>query len=64
MVAEAHGGNLTVSESDLGGALFCLSLPFTEEEASLSAEVLVSLPSSAYGGDWALDTPHHTPTPN
>ncbi|MAT97581.1 MAG: hypothetical protein CL608_10600 [Anaerolineaceae bacterium] len=62
MVAEAHSGNLTVSESDMGGALFCLTLPFTEEEASLSAEV--SLPSATYGGDWALDTPHHTPTPN
>ncbi len=62
MVAEAHGGNLTVSESDLGGALFCLSLPFTEEEASLPIEI--SLPQAAYGSDWALDTPHHTPTPN
>ncbi len=62
MVANAHDGNLTVSESELGGALFCLTLPFTEEEASLPADVL--LPSSTYGGDWALDTPHHTPTPN
>ena len=62
MVAEAHGGNLTVSESTLGGALFCLMLPFTEEEASLPADI--SLPQSTYGGDWALDTPHHTPTPN
>ncbi len=62
MVAEAHGGNLVVSESELGGALFCLSLPFTEEEASLSLET--SLPSVPYSSDWALDTPHHTPTPN
>jgi len=62
MVAEAHGGDLTVSESALGGALFCLILPFTEEEASLPAEI--SLSSSAYGSEWALDTPHHTPTPN
>ncbi len=64
MVTEAHGGTLTVSESDLGGALFCLVLPFSEEEASLSTESL--LPTAAYSGsgEWALDTPHHTPTPN
>lgn len=62
MVAEAHGGNLTVSASTLGGALFCLMLPFTEEEASFPAEI--SLSQSAYSGEWALDTPHHTPTPN
>ena len=63
MVAEAHGGNLSVSESHLGGALFCLVLPFSEEEARLPAEASPS-PQSNYGSDWALDTPHHTPTPN
>lgn len=61
MVAEAHGGSLTVRESNLGGALFCLILPFTEEEASLPAEI--SMPHILYN-EWALDTPHHTPTPH
>lgn len=61
MVAEAHKGNLIVEESDLGGALFRLTLPFTEEEASLATEI--SIPQSTFS-DWTLDTPHHTPTPN
>lgn len=61
MVVEAHDGNLTVSESDLGGALFCLTLPFSEEEANLLTEI--SLQQAPYS-DWALDTPHHTPTPS
>ena len=61
MVVEAHGGNLTVSESELGGALFQLTLPFSEEEAILFEEM--ALPPASYA-DWALDTGHHTPTPN
>ena len=61
MVVEAHDGNLTVSESDLGGALFCLTLPFSEEEDNLLTEI--SLQQAPYS-DWALDTPHHTPTPS
>ena len=56
MVAEAHGGSLTVHESDLGGALFCLTLPFTEEEVSLSLPRQISMSDSSYG-DWALDSP-------
>jgi signal transduction histidine kinase len=58
MVTEAHGGSLTVGESELGGALFCLTLPFTEEEAHILSEI--SLPSSF---DWALDSAsaHHSP---
>jgi two-component system sensor histidine kinase MprB len=61
MVTEAHGGSLTVGESELGGALFCLTLPFTEEEANILSEI--SLPSSF---DWALDSAsaHHSPNPN
>ncbi|MCA9955840.1 MAG: hypothetical protein KC434_14020, partial [Anaerolineales bacterium] len=62
MVAEAHGGSLTVEESKLGGALFCLTLPFSEEEVYLAEEI--AQPQSKSYGDWALDTPHHTPTPN
>lgn len=61
MVVEAHGGRLTVGESDLGGALFRLSLPFAEEEALLTSEI--ASPQSAYA-DWALESPHHTPSPN
>lgn len=61
MAVEAHGGSLTVGASDLGGALFSLSLPLTEEEISLPQQM--SAPDNAYG-EWALDTPHHTPTPN
>lgn len=61
MVVEAHGGTLTVSESELGGALFQLTLPFSEEEAILFEEL--ALPPASYS-DWALDTAHHTPTPN
>lgn len=62
MVAEAHGGSLTVSESELGGALFSLTLPFTEEEAMVLSEI--SLPSSSF--DWVLDSAsaHHSPNPN
>ena len=56
MVAEAHSGSLTVHESDLGGALFCLTLPFTEEEVSLSLPRQISMSDSSYG-DWALDSP-------
>lgn len=61
MVAVAHGGSLTVGESELGGAKFCLTLPFTEEEATILADI--SLPSSF---DWALDSAsaHHSPNPN
>ena len=62
MVAEAHGGSLTVEESKLGGALFCLILPFSEEEVYLAEEITQPQPKSY--GDWALDAPHHTPTPN
>ena len=62
MVAEAHGGSLTVEESKLGGALFCLTLPFSEEEVYLAEEITQPQPKSY--GDWALDAPHHTPTPN
>ena len=61
MVAEAHDGNLTVHDSELGGALFRLTLPFSEEEATLSSDVIA--PRATYN-DWSLDTPHHTPTPN
>lgn len=62
MVAEAHGGSLTVGESDMGGALFCLTLPFAEEEAMVFADV--SLPSSSF--DWVFDSAsaHHSPNPN
>lgn len=60
MVAEVHGGALTVQESDLGGALFCLLLPISEEEAALTEAI--NTPQTSYG-DLALDTPHHTPTP-
>lgn len=62
MVAEAHGGSLTVSESELGGAQFSLTLPFTEEEAMVLTEI--SLPSSSF--DWVLDSAsaHHSPNPN
>ena len=62
MVAEAHGGSLTVGESELGGALFCLTLPFAEEEAIVFADV--SLPSSSF--DWVFDSAsaHHSPNPN
>jgi signal transduction histidine kinase len=60
MVAEAHGGQLTVEESELGGALFRLTLPFNEEEAILLEE----MPLPVSYGEWALDTSHHSPTPN
>ncbi|WP_420644173.1 ATP-binding protein [Candidatus Leptofilum sp.] len=62
MVAEAHGGSLTVEESDLGGALFCLVLPFKPEESLLFTDENVQ--TQPPYSDWALDTPHHTPTPN
>lgn len=62
MVTEAHGGTLAVEDSDMGGALFRLILPFSEEEAVLFEEM--PMPKSAYSSEWALDTIHHTPTPN
>ncbi|MEZ4594732.1 MAG: HAMP domain-containing sensor histidine kinase [Chloroflexota bacterium] len=61
MVTEEHDGRLTVEESDLGGALFRLTLPFSEEEAVLFEETTAPIISSY--GDWTLDT-IHTPTPN
>jgi signal transduction histidine kinase len=61
MVAEAHGGNLTVQESALGGAMFCLILPLGEEDANQFPEI--AWPQTTYN-DWTLDTAHHTPTPN
>ena len=60
MAVEAHGGSLTVDASDLGGALFLLSLPLSEEEISLPLQI--TAPDNTYS-DWALDRPHHTPTP-
>ncbi|WP_420631271.1 sensor histidine kinase [Candidatus Leptofilum sp.] len=62
MVAEAHEGSLIVKESDLGGALFCLTLPFKAEESVVFSEDS-EIPQPPFS-DWALDTPHHTPTPN
>ena len=61
MVVEAHNGSLIVRESDLGGALFSLTLPFSGDEVSLPEQF--ALPEKAYG-EWALDTGHHSPRPN
>ncbi|MFZ1396360.1 MAG: ATP-binding protein [Candidatus Promineifilaceae bacterium] len=60
MVTEEHDGSLTVEESDLGGALFRLTLPFSEEDAVLFEELPTHI--SSYS-DWTLET-IHTPTPN
>ena len=61
MVIEAHEGTLIVKESDMGGALFCLTIPFNGDEVTLPEQV--SLTDTSYNS-WALDAPHHTPTPN
>ena len=53
MVAEAHAGSLSVTESTLGGALFRLVLPLPEE---LVFPEQFPLPESDYS-DWTLDTP-------
>lgn len=53
MVTEAHDGSLTVGESNLGGALFRLTLPIVEE---VNLPEQIALPESGYT-DWQFDTP-------
>ena len=55
MVAEVHGGTLTVQGSELGGAKFILTLPFIAEEA-ISTEELPELNTPSYKD--------YTPQPN